>query len=322
MSQMSEDSMRAIAAGRIEEPKAYYVLTTMDREISLIFPQAWTRGKLLYVVIRYGFVVSICLLLSTNYRNQLVLDPVVSASPFRSTDERSDSSRIARHWPSRQVSLGFLSFLHAKLFPPLKSRVVAELALCLSALNQSKGLYTLGLLTICLSVPCIDIVFSTIANVQYPHQWDHITSLYTGRTLRFFLGVFTVTWLMVEPIKIFFRYRGNRGRLLQIMRRDGGLYSISLIGWPVLRRRESTHERYLSNYQIAPPETYPASTLYNVIGDILVPILAQRLMVNIRQVDSMGSQPFASKLLFAPPEPGSEDLVGGASEHTVRQARR
>lgn len=105
--------------------------------------------------------------------------------------------------------------------------------------------------------------------------------------------------LMVEPIKIFFRYRGNRGRLLQIMRRDGGLYSISLIGepsgylllryssrsaqmlpiivlrfvsavtflppfslvgWPVLRRRESTHERYLSNYQIAPPETYPAST--------------------------------------------------------------
>jgi hypothetical protein len=30
-------------------------------------------------------------------------------------------------------------------------------------------------------------------------------------------------------------------------------------------------------------------------------------MANMRKVDYMGSEPFASKLLFAPPIPGSED---------------
>ena len=46
---------------------------------------------------------------------------------------------------------------------------------------------------------------------------------------------------------------------------------------------------------------------------VLVPILAQRLLINMRTVDYyMGSEPVASKLLFAPPEPDSEDdLEGG-----------
>ncbi|KAJ3550136.1 hypothetical protein NMY22_g619 [Coprinellus aureogranulatus] len=38
-----------------------------------------------------------------------------------------------------------------------------------------------------------------------------------------------------------------------------------------------------------------------------IPILAQRLMINLRKTDYMGSRPIASKLLFAPPPPGSED---------------
>ena len=38
-----------------------------------------------------------------------------------------------------------------------------------------------------------------------------------------------------------------------------------------------------------------------------LPILAQRLLINIRRVDDMGSQPLASTLLFAPPAPSVED---------------
>ena len=40
---------------------------------------------------------------------------------------------------------------------------------------------------------------------------------------------------------------------------------------------------------------------------IVIPILAQRLLINMRKVDYMGSEPVASNLLFAPPPPGSED---------------
>jgi hypothetical protein len=39
----------------------------------------------------------------------------------------------------------------------------------------------------------------------------------------------------------------------------------------------------------------------------MIPILAQRLLINMRKVDYMGSEPVASKLLFAPPAPESED---------------
>ena len=45
-----------------------------------------------------------------------------------------------------------------------------------------------------------------------------------------------------------------------------------------------------------------------------MPILAQRLLINMRKVDYLGSKPIASKLLFTPPEPGSEDDIEGDSE--------
>ena len=44
---------------------------------------------------------------------------------------------------------------------------------------------------------------------------------------------------------------------------------------------------------------------------VIIPILVQRLIINMRKVDYMGSEPVASKLLFAPPAPGSEDDLDG-----------
>jgi hypothetical protein len=45
-------------------------------------------------------------------------------------------------------------------------------------------------------------------------------------------------------------------------------------------------------------------------NDIAIPIFAQRLMTNMRKVDYMGSEPYASKLLFAPANSGSETESG------------
>ncbi|TEB28594.1 hypothetical protein FA13DRAFT_1711624 [Coprinellus micaceus] len=44
---------------------------------------------------------------------------------------------------------------------------------------------------------------------------------------------------------------------------------------------------------------------------VIIPILAQHLLINMRKVDYMGSEPIASKLLFAPPAPASEDDLEG-----------
>ena len=53
---------------------------------------------------------------------------------------------------------------------------------------------------------------------------------------------------------------------------------------------------------LIPPDTILCSG-----SGIVIPILAQRLLINMRKVDYIGSEPVASKLLFAPPAAGSED---------------
>ena len=39
---------------------------------------------------------------------------------------------------------------------------------------------------------------------------------------------------------------------------------------------------------------------------VVIPVLAQRLLLNMRKVDYMGTEPMASKLLFAVPPPESQ----------------
>ena len=46
------------------------------------------------------------------------------------------------------------------------------------------------------------------------------------------------------------------------------------------------------------------------VQEVVVPILAQRLLINMRSVDYMGSRPLASTLMFAPSTGESE----GSSE--------
>ena len=50
-------------------------------------------------------------------------------------------------------------------------------------------------------------------------------------------------------------------------------------------------------------------TFFRSSGEVTIPILAQRLLINMRKIDYMGSQPIASKLLFAPATgPDSDEL--------------
>ena len=42
------------------------------------------------------------------------------------------------------------------------------------------------------------------------------------------------------------------------------------------------------------------------VWDVFIPILAQRLMINMRKIDYVGTRPVASTLLFAAPDSGSQ----------------
>ncbi|TEB21354.1 hypothetical protein FA13DRAFT_1717026 [Coprinellus micaceus] len=71
-----------------------------------------------------------------------------------------------------------------------------------------------------------------------------------------------------------------------------------------------------------PPELdgSPVNLLMNInrANIAIIPILAQRLLINMRKIDYMGSEPVASKLLFAPPPLGSEDDRDGDFESLER----
>ena len=55
---------------------------------------------------------------------------------------------------------------------------------------------------------------------------------------------------------------------------------------------------------------------------VIIPILVQRLIINMRKVDFMGSRPLASTLLFAPATPSGSDPLHVEDEgicHNISQ---
>ncbi|TEB35052.1 hypothetical protein FA13DRAFT_1436908 [Coprinellus micaceus] len=47
----------------------------MSEEVSVVHPQKWNRGKMLYMVIRYGLLAYIVMRLGRGYRNNLIIAP-------------------------------------------------------------------------------------------------------------------------------------------------------------------------------------------------------------------------------------------------------
>ncbi|KAJ3529338.1 hypothetical protein NMY22_g9037 [Coprinellus aureogranulatus] len=200
----------------------------------------------------------------------------------------------------------------------------AALALCIGALLQAKGLYLAGIMMISIGPRIVSSIISLIADIQYPaepvsdfdkelgypcympsgEQWDEFTIAYIGRDIQSYIGFVTTAVLsLLAGVALVVRYRGHNGRLVQVLRRDGGLYYIALagirFGLAIVRTPAIlAMSQLLSN---------PGYILMLVLSYIGIPILAQRLMINLRKTDYIGSRPIASKLLFAPPPPGSED---------------
>ncbi|KAJ3547143.1 hypothetical protein NMY22_g1761 [Coprinellus aureogranulatus] len=242
----------------------YYVLLSLDEEVSVIFPHRWNRGKMLFVVIRYG-------------------------------------------------TLAFLTL-----------DLTTALALCLGALLQVRRFYLLGITTLALGPRIIGAIFELLADIQYPaepvsgvfkelgypcyvpsnEQWIESETLWgLGREIREYLTFATTAALFLLAGATFtFRYKGHKGRLVHVLGRDGGLYFIALACIRFGVAITSTP----AILEVSRWDSSPVAILFTVSNDILIPIAAQRLMINLRKVDYMGERPLASRLLFSPPLPGSE----------------
>ncbi|TEB28583.1 hypothetical protein FA13DRAFT_773106 [Coprinellus micaceus] len=127
----------------------YYVLTTVAEEIAIILPQRWNRGKMLYMICRYGLLVVIALEFSRDYRNYYPTSPNACKVLFIIT---------------RVVYNIFI--------------VVCDfsLALCLGALLQAKALYLVGIVILSCGIPLVNAIFqssiilSISCGTNFPHR--------------------------------------------------------------------------------------------------------------------------------------------------------
>ncbi|KAJ3548140.1 hypothetical protein NMY22_g1377 [Coprinellus aureogranulatus] len=145
-----------------------------------------------------------------------------------------------------------------------------------------------------------------------PRLWqDTVIDLSTGTHQLLFKGIYA--WISRAKMFLFcmvqvcaaliMRYKGQKGRLLRVLRRDGGIYYFALtgieLGQAISRTPAIMAVRHL--------ESNAGYWLIQRCQIVVIPIAAQRLMINIRKVNYMDSRPIASKLLFAPLPPSSGD---------------
>ncbi|TEB28643.1 hypothetical protein FA13DRAFT_1793810 [Coprinellus micaceus] len=274
----------------------YHAFTTIDEEISVIHPQRWNRGKMLYMVIRYGMLLYIVLKFSRDFKSYLPISP-----------ETCKGLVVANNIAYAIVYLA-CNFL---------------LGLCLSALLQAKIVVFLTIMTLCLALPFISTVLEVVGSIQYPGKsWQPrsvIVSLrelgytcyvlsyqekaahtiaFIGDGVRVHLSLAAIALLnIIGVVTLVVRYKAQAGRLLQVVRRDGSIYYLSVLA---IRLAFAIIHSYAS-LPTSRLEHSPGIMCLYTAADVLIPILAERLLVNMRKVDYVGTEPVASRLLFAPP---------------------
>ncbi|KAJ3548429.1 hypothetical protein NMY22_g1260 [Coprinellus aureogranulatus] len=242
----------------------HYVLTTVDEEVSVIHPQKWRQGKVLFMFIRYAPFINIALKLVRDYRNYYT------------------------------ISAWACKVLKAYEVPYLLTTLACAVAFgfCLSALIGANKIVTILIVILAAGNNLVAFVFALISLPQYPggSHWTPLphetnashflsrapstllvelgypcyipssaevaqaTILDLGLDIRRYVAFATaIVTLMLAIAALATRYKGHHGPLVQIVRNDVGIYCIAVAA------------------------------------------------------DYIGSEPAASKLLFAPPPLTSED---------------
>ncbi|KAJ3540892.1 hypothetical protein NMY22_g4110 [Coprinellus aureogranulatus] len=167
----------------------------------------------------------------------------------------------------------------------------------------------------------VSALFTFISRGQYPAQpltqvdrelgypcyvpsneeWARATVSELGMDVRRYISfASTAAMLLLAVVTLIMRYRGHAGRLVRVLRRDDGIYYIAVAG---IRFGQAIHNKHTC-YTGAEQKGHKRMGSNRIIeraNFTVVPILAQRLMINLRRADYMGSEPVASKLLFATP---------------------
>ncbi|KAF6753823.1 hypothetical protein DFP72DRAFT_1046359 [Ephemerocybe angulata] len=268
----------------------YNLLTTLSDEISMIWPQKWNSGKLLFLLTRYLPIFSGSLVFAYGYRSHTIMRP-------------------------EQCS-GLWWFNHVG---GVVCGVLGELVvlLCLYALLGAKRIYLVLLvfsymaLILAVEIPATQLsieVSRALPATQlhdefgYACNWEGVYSAAAlrGRQAATYLDLAREICVLILAVGVIFvRYRGCRGSLLETIRRDGGVYIVSV----TMLRVGAIVDLVLNS-----SSTFGISILTFVLSSLekyVVPTLVCRLLLHMRRTEDQAVLSVVSTIPFEPPRPSA-----------------
>ncbi|KAF6764596.1 hypothetical protein DFP72DRAFT_1059564 [Ephemerocybe angulata] len=266
-------------------------LTTMDDEVSMIWPRKWQVGKILFLLTRYTPMLLIASTILNGYKINIVFPPQVCSGLWLT----GQVSFTITSWSS---DIALLLCLYALLGS--KRRYLAVLlathtGLFLGTLLQEIGWMREGSYALPISPTDQDLGYScTWAGAVTPESMrSHVLALYVNLAKSAWMTALTLGIL-------YFRYRKQEGSLINVIRRDGGMYTIALtatrLGGSVISTSNLVTGAY---YNVA-------ENIFSFLNTLAIPILACQLLLNMQRTEDPGVRSVVWTLLFDAPRPSAD----------------
>ncbi|KAF6741883.1 hypothetical protein DFP72DRAFT_1054612 [Ephemerocybe angulata] len=283
----------------------YYYLTTFSEEVNIMWPQKWRIGKVLFLFIRYApmfFMVTILL----NMRVYADLSP----------------KTCTNLWLAFRTTLDFTSIIASEV----------ALLICLFALLNARRPYVLLLvaiytgMTLGASIPSLrydERVAQTLPLTDLEHDlgyactWAGVSdpNLRLANKKAGYVSLAKAVALSAFALYIFLvRYRNQTGTLFQTMRRDSGVYILAFValrlGAALALTLRTENDLNLPGYVFSMcvleiQNTDKVSSPVRIF-QVAVPMLACRLLLEIRKSADTSVRTAISTILFNPPWTGDE----------------
>ncbi|KAF6741886.1 hypothetical protein DFP72DRAFT_227191 [Ephemerocybe angulata] len=276
----------------------FYYLTTLAEEISIMWPQRWRTGKLVFLVNRYLPLVLIGNSLLIYYRFHLTMSPKVCTGLYI-------ANGIVLY---RVMNLAFEVALLLCLYALLGASQI-----CLTLIIATYAGFTLA--TTILQIGYFGEASRMVPISQidrelgYACTWEGKVSPKAARRYAMAGYITLVKSIAISALALFIffvRYRKHRGTLLQVVRRDSGIYILSLSALRLGSAITGTHSPTLSQANSI------GDSVLDGLANIAMPILTCRLLLNMRKSEDPVVHTMVSSILFDfnPPQ-GDEDPADG-----------
>ncbi|KAF6743914.1 hypothetical protein DFP72DRAFT_931080 [Ephemerocybe angulata] len=275
----------------------YQYLTTLGEEVSTIWPQKWRTGKNLFLLLRYTPICYIILAILMELRIHMDLTPKICQGVDTA------NTLVIRRVISYGAEVVILVCLHALL--GARRRYLALLI----------SIYTSLTVTMAILGSWQDFKASRALPLSeldqelgYGCTWavDLSSDVVNLAAIPGYINLAKAASMAILMLSVFLvRYRKKTGTLLYILRRDSGLHIFSFIAFRLFAALVGTFQQSLGAFNI--PDAVLGGGQYTVF-----PILACRLLLNMRKSEDPDVQKTVSSLLFGAPVPGdnSEDDDG------------